>query len=129
MLQYNVTPLIGFNDVKFGMDRSQVRSILGDPKREFKKTKFSKTTTDDYIYFHVFYNKENMFEAVEFFDDVEIKLGGDMIFPTSVATLNAGDYAFVADEDGLISLKYSIGVYAPNGKAESILFGVKDYYL
>lgn len=32
------------------------------------------------------------------------------------------------DDDGLISTEQSIGIYAPGGKMESILFGVRGYY-
>lgn len=129
MQQYSVSLLEGFNNAKFGMKRSEVRAILGEPVREFKKSKFSKTTTDDYSMFHIFYDKEDKFEAVEFFDEVEVKINDSVIFPVAVEKLKATEYGFVVDGDGIISTQYSIGVYAPNGVAESILFGVKDYYL
>lgn len=32
------------------------------------------------------------------------------------------------DDDGLISFEQSIGIYAPYGEMESILFGVRGYY-
>ena len=127
--QYSVSLLEGFNNAKFGMKRSAVRAVLGEPVREFKKSKFSKTTTDDYSFFHVFYDKDDNFEAVEFFSEVEIKVNNDVIFPASIEKLTTTEYDFNVDGDGLISTKYSIGVYAPNGVAESILFGVKGYYL
>lgn len=129
MHQYIVSPLEGFNNVKFGMKRDAVRAVLGEPVREFKKSKFSKTTTDDYSLFHVFYDKDDNFEAVEFFNEVEIMIGNDVIFPAPVEKLKTTEYGFEADREGIISAQYSIGVYAPSGVAESILFGVKDYYL
>lgn len=127
--QYSVSLLEGFNNAKFGMQRSAVRAVLGEPVREFKKSKLSKTTIDDYSFFHVFYDKDDNFEAVEFFSEVEIKVNNDVIFPSSIEKLKTTEYDFNVDGDGLISTKYSIGVYAPNGVTESILFGVKDYYL
>ena len=128
MKQHNAKPLCGFDDVKFGMTRTQVRAILGEPAREFKKSKFSKTMTDDYTSFHIFYDKNDEFEAVEFFDDVEIKVDGNIIFPASIEQLKA-NYNFASDGDRYICVEHSIGVYAPGGKAESILFAVSEYYV
>lgn len=128
MKQHNVKPLCGFDDVKFGMTRTQVRAILGEPTREFKKSKFSKTMTDDYTSFHIFYDKNDEFEAVEFFDDAEIIIDNSIIFPASIEQLKA-NYNFAADGDGYICAEHSIGVYAPGGKAESILFAVSGYYM
>lgn len=128
MKQYNVKLLVGFDNVKFGMERSKVRKILGEPAREFKKATFSKTTTDDYSDYHIFYDKYDRFEAVEFFNGVEIKIDSNVIFPISINELKKMEYNFTADGDDYISTDYSIGVYAPGGNPESILFGVKDYY-
>lgn len=129
MKQHNVKLLVGFDNVKFGMERSEVRTLLGEPVREFKKSKFSKMTTDDYSAYHIFYDKNNKFEAVEFFDEVEIKIDNNIVFPISIDSLKKMNYNFTSDGDGFISVEHSIGVYAPGGKAESILFAVKGYYL
>ena len=48
-MKINATPLQEVNGVKFGMPRNEVRAILGEA-REFKKSKFSKNTTDDFGY-------------------------------------------------------------------------------
>ena len=32
------------------------------------------------------------------------------------------------DDEGMISVDMSIGIYAPDGEMESILFGEKGYY-
>lgn len=129
MKQYNVKPLVGFDDVKFGMERHEVRAILGEPIREFKKSKFSKTTTDDYSTYHIFYDINNKFEAVEFFDGAEIKIDDNIIFPKSFDLVKKTNYNFVSDGDGCVSLDFSIGVYAPSGNPESILFAKENYYL
>ena len=57
-MKINVVPLQEVNGVKFGMHRNEVRAILGEA-REFKKSKFSKNTTDDFGYCHVFYDTDN----------------------------------------------------------------------
>lgn len=36
--------------------------------------------------------------------------------------------SLVSDDDGLISFEESIGIYAPDGAMESVLFGAKGYY-
>ena len=128
MKQYTVYPLSGFDDVKFGMTRTEVRDILGSPERELKKSKLSKVTTDDYNLFHIFYDNNDRFEAVEFFDKVEIIIDGRIIFPKSMENLMKLPYNFVPEEAGAISVEYSIGIYAPDKMVESILFGVKGYY-
>ena len=128
MKQHSVQLLVGFDNVKFGMERNEIRTLLGDPTREFKKSKFSKVTTDDYSAYHIFYDKDNRFEAVEFFEEVEIKIDNNVVFPVSLDKLKEMNYNFTSDGDGLFSVEYSIGVYAPNGNPESILFAKKDYY-
>lgn len=121
-------PLSEVNGVRFGMKRSEVRSIFGEAK-EFKKSKFSKTTTDDFGFCHVFYNLNDECEAIEIFDESEVWINGKNIFPEGVDTLKSMLADLEEDEDGFISKSQSIGVYAPNDKTESILFGCKDYYL
>ena len=51
------TPLVEVNGVKFGMKRCDVRKIFGNAT-EFKKSKFSKTITDDFGFCHVFSRKK-----------------------------------------------------------------------
>ena len=128
MAQYTVFPLIGFDDVKFGMSRSEVRNILGSPEKEFKKSKFSKNTTDDFGDFHTFYNADDQFEAVEFFKEAEIQDNKGNIFPKSINDVECLPYKFINDGDSYINEEYSIGIFAPDNFVESILFGIKDYY-
>ncbi len=128
MAQYRVIPLVGFNNVKFGMPRSEVRNILGSPVKEFKKSKFSKNTTDDFGDFHIFYNADDQFEAVEFFKEAEIQDDKGNIFPKSITDIKCLPYKFTNDGDSYVNKEYSIGIFAPDNLVESILFGIKDYY-
>lgn len=121
------TPLLEVNGVKFGMKRSEVRSILGDAK-EFKKSKFSKTTSDDFGFCHVFYNTNDECEAIEIFDGNEVRVNGKTIFPEGIDTFKSMLTDLEEDENGFISKSQSIGVYVPYNKMESILFGCKGYY-
>lgn len=121
-------PLSEVNGVRFGMKRNEVRNIFGEAK-EFKKSKFSKTTTDDFGFCHVFYNLNDECEAIEIFDESEVQINGKTIFPKGVDILKSMLTDLEEDENGFISKSQSIGIYAPNDKMESILFGCAGYYL
>lgn len=132
MKEIVVTPLKAVGDIEFGMSRNEVRGILGK-YREFKKSKFSSNTTDDFGYCHVYYDKENKCEAVEIFDDVTVKIGQQVVFPLAFSKtceiLKVRDGNVEIEEGSCTSLKESIGVYAPQGYGETILFGCEGYYL
>lgn len=128
MEKFTVTPLVGFGSVKFGMTREEVRDILGTPSREFKKTKFSKNTTDDFGMYHIFYDTSSKFEAVEFFESAEIFDNHGNRFPNMAEALSTLPYIFVSEAEGHVCAEHSIGVYAPGGRIESILFACEGYY-
>lgn len=122
-----VEPLKEVNGVKFGMKRSDVRKILGNA-REFKKSKFSKNTTDDFGFCHVFYNEDDECEAVEIFDDVKVYVEGTEVFPASIEKAKQ-ILGQLKEEDGnFVNVGKSVGISASSGKMESILFGVKGYF-
>lgn len=123
----NAIPLLEINGVKFGMKRVQVRSAFGTAV-EFKKSKFSNTTTDDFGFCHVYYNINDECEAIELFDECEVAINGKVVFPYESDTLKSMINDIEEDDVGFISKKLSIGVYSPNNKMESILFGCKGYY-
>lgn len=131
MNKIDVIPLVQVNGVKFGMKRSEVRAILGEAT-EFFKTETSTTLTDDFGYCHVFYDNNDECEAIEIFDEVEVYIDDKLIFPTDKeAAFNMFKSDFddlIQDDEGLISYKYSIGIYAPDEDMESILIGRENYY-
>ncbi len=127
MKTINVIPLSEVNGVKFGMKREEVRSCFGNAK-EFRKSKFSKTTTDDFGFCHVYYNINDECEAIELFDECEVKINGITVFPYESDTLKKMITDIEEDDTGFISKNLSIGIYSPDGKMESILFGCKGYY-
>lgn len=120
-------PLIEVAGIKFGDTREMVRKVLGEAK-EFKKSKFSKNTTDDFGFCHVFYNSDNTCEAIELFEDAIVYIGEQIIFPTSLEQAKKIIGDFLKDGDGYTNVEKSIGIYAPNEKMESILFGADGYY-
>lgn len=128
MLKWNATPLKEVNGVSFGMPRSEVRIALGGKYKEFKKNKFSKNTADDFGVCHVFYTPDDKCEAVEVFSDCEISVNGKVLFPLDILSVKKQIEDLKEDTGSHISRKLSIGIYAPGGAPESILFGEAGYY-
>ena len=128
MVKWTATPLTGINGVKFGMSRSEVRAVLGGKFKEFRKSKFSKNTTDDFGYCHVFYTPDDKCEAVEVFNECEVSINGKLVFPLEISSLKDQIDDLEEDTGSYISKKLSIGIYAPEGTPESILFGEAGYY-
>lgn len=123
-----VEPTIGVDRIRFGMSRSEICSVLGEPKRQFKKTKFSESLTDDFGSFHVFYNKDDRCEAIEIFEGIQVMVNGETLFPQAADIVKSCPIVFTDEEDGFYSVEYSIGFYAPHGKIESITIAEKGYY-
>lgn len=128
MTRVTAEPLKCVGGIELGVSRSAVREASGIPRKEFKKTPLSTNTTDDFGAFHVYYDDDDCCEAVEFFDDVEVEVAGNVVFPVTPEEAQRVIPSLVPDGDGLISIEESIGIYAPDGTMESILFGVKGYY-
>lgn len=128
MNKWTVIPTKKVNDIEFGMERAEVRKKFSVPEREFKKSKFSKRTTDDFGSCHVYYDENDRCEAVEIFDDVEVYMDGKKVFPITVQEIIELIPDLVKEEDSLISQNASIGIYAPGDKMESILIGCEGYY-
>lgn len=123
-----VIPMEKVNGIEFGMERSEVRKKFAVPVREFKKSKFSKRTTDDFGSCHVYYNENDKCEAVEIFDEVAVYVYDKKIFPVTVEEVKKIIPDLIEEEDSYISEELSIGIYAPDDKMESILIGCKGYY-
>ena len=126
-MKFDVAPMVSVNEIKFGMKRNEVRQLLGSAT-EFFKFEDDEVTTDDFGFCHVFYDKNDRCEAVEIFNDSEVYIDGNLVFPTDFNTALEIVHDFEQDDDGLISYSSSIGIYAPNDEMESILFGNKGYY-
>ena len=128
MKKINVIPLESINNIKFGLNREKVRDLMGDYK-EFKKSKFSKNTSDDFGFCHVYYNLLNECEAFEFFgDEISIFIKDKQVYPSKISEIKHLFDDLKEDNGSLVSKSKSVGVYASGDNIESILFGVKDYY-
>ena len=128
MDKWTVIPTKKVNDIEFGMERAEVRKKFSVPAREFKKSKFSKRTTDNFGSCHVYYDENDRCEAVEIFDDAEVYMDGKKVFPITIQEIMEIIPDLVKEEDSLISQNASVGIYAPGDKMESILIGCEGYY-
>lgn len=127
MDKVSAVPLKEVAGVQFGMKRTEVRKVLGEAN-EFKKSKFSKTFTDDFAFCHVFYNSNDECEAIELFNEVQVMIGDKLVFPTTLDEAKKILGELTEEVGSYISKKNSVGIYAPDGSMESILFGAEGYY-
>lgn len=125
--KWTAIPHEGVGPVKIGMSRRELRDNWY-LNAEFKKTQFSTTTTDDFGLFHVYYDANDCCEAIEVFDDVEVYIDGKVVYPIPVNDVCEAFHDFKADNDGAISVEKAVGIYAPEDKPESILFGNAGYF-
>jgi len=130
MDKYEIKSYQGIGNINFGEDRSEIRNKLGLYK-EFKKSKFSKNTTDDFRIFHVFYSAENKVNAVEFFPESNLKFCNISLFANSYKEIinQIEDSNIEEDETGIIFKTLGFSLFSPNkDKIESILVFEKGYY-
>lgn len=132
MDKIEIEPYEKVGNIKFGSERETVRKDNGNFK-EFRKSRFSKNSTDDFSSFHVFYSEDDRVEAVEFFRESNLYFHDIQLFSQSYsdlkARLNALDSNITEDESGIIYKTLGFSVYSPDGEqVESILVFEKGYY-
>ena len=132
MDKIEIEPYERVGNIKFGSERETVRKDNGNFK-EFRKSRFSKNSTDDFASFHVFYSEDDRVEAVEFFRESNLYFHDIQLFSQSYGDLktrlNALDSNITEDESGIIYKTLGFSVYSPDGEqVESILVFEKGYY-
>lgn len=130
MSEIKIIPYEGFDNIRFSDNRENVRKVLG-AFTEFKKSKFSKNTTDDFGFCHVFYTIDNKVTAIEFFSDSDLCLNEKHLFSLNYSELKdfLSDSSIEEDDSGAKFPKFGISVYAPDLNAiETILVYSKDYW-
>ncbi len=128
MDKWKVKPNVSVGKIIFGMDRSDLRALFPEKYTEFKKSRFSKNTTDDYGRFHVFYSPNDKVTAVEFFEGIELTLNGKTIYPIRTAEIGKRIPGIEKNGSFYTHIGKSIGIEASGEEAESILIGEKGYY-
>lgn len=128
MDKWEVKPLESVGKIKFGMARDDVHKVFGEKCTEFKKTKYSRNTTDNYGKFHVFYTPDNKVDAVEIFEGIEVVLDNCVIFPIEKREIEILLQGLIKEGNSFVHTGKSIGIETDGTKAESILIGSKGYY-
>ena len=65
---------------------------------------------------------------MEVFRECEVSVNGKLVFPLDISSVKKQVNDLEEDTGSYISKKLSIGIYAPGGTPESILFGEVGYY-
>lgn len=129
---FDIIPLKSVSGVPFGADREDVREAFGGNFVEFKKTDTAENTADGYEDCNVYYTADNTLRAVEIFCGTEVNLDGRVLLPDNftdiAAFLKQLDSDLDENNDGIISSKLGIGVYAPNGVFENIIAASEGYF-
>ena len=128
MEAWEAAPLVGVNGVVFGMPRAEVREALKMHFIEFNKNKFSQNTSDDFGVAHVYYDADDLCEAIEVFPEVNVSIAGRTVFPGAIENALAvvPDLAF--DGNGYVSTSKSVGIIVEGEIMASILFGIEGYF-
>lgn len=128
-MEFLFVPNKSVGKVEFGFTREEVRATITGFKRQFKKNIFSENFTDEFEYCHVFYDKNDKCNAIEFFNSCELVFESKNLFELNLFDFKKLFPDIVEEYGSYISNKFSIGVSFDDGKVESILVGYKDYYL
>ena len=126
-----INPTVGVGKVMFGCTRDQTRKVFGKKYKEIKKSNFSENTMDAYDDYHVYFSKDNTFEAVEVFGNIEVVVEGKTIFPGKVDALKETFPRLVKDDYGMIDYEKSVAIIFSEHDEKligSILFGRKGYF-
>ncbi len=125
---WEVQPKKSVNGILFGTERKRVRELIGGKYTEFKKTDSSSNTTDAYEDFHIYYDEDDLLEAVEIFGNISVTINGNVVFPGEIQNAKTVIQDLEFDNECYISKTESIGIYAPDDSMESILVAKEGYY-
>ena len=128
MKNFDVVPGKTVNNISFGTSRDAVRKVFGKNFLEIKKNIFSNNTMDVYDDFHIYYDEDDTFEAIEIFGKNTVEIEGVKIFPGNIETIKQLITDLKADEYGYLSQKKSVGITTEDDEIKSILFGERGYY-
>ena len=120
MSTFHIKPLKSVGEIEFGMDRELVRKTINRQYDEFRKNKFSINTTDDFGEFHVYYDKTNCCEAVEFFEESILIVNDKQLFPGSIDNIKLVFPDAVSDDYGYISYENSVGITVEDQEIKTI---------
>lgn len=126
--KYEIMPFVGVGSIQFNTSREIIRKNLGSCT-EFRKSKFSRNTTDNFGNFHVYYSTENKVDAVEFFRGTEVFFKNLNIFDLNKDTvISLFDDSQVENEENILNfVSYGVEVVLDECEITSILVHKKGY--
>jgi hypothetical protein len=139
-MMYEIQPYTGFGNIKFDMEREQVRALHNFPYSLFSRGDDSNKPFDLYDEFGIFfeYDDSNKLEAVEFGGPAQPTLFGknilDLPFGAAKDILEPINGPMVEDPNGATAYKIGIALYIPEIEEglDAIVKGVlifrKGYY-
>lgn len=133
-----IRPYVGVQEIGFNMKREVVREKFNNQFTEFKKTPFSQNTTDAFGFCHIYYDNENLCEAIELFETTTVIFDNFIMTKQSYEKVR-GFFESIDDsldfnDAGFTSYKFGVGVFAPYAldepeePIESIVVFRKGYY-
>ena len=128
MAIFIIEPFKRVGHVVFGAEREIVRREMGTYK-EFRKSRFSKNTTDAFGGCHVYYDQENHVEAVELFrGETPIYKNKNLFLftPEQIARLIA-DEKMTRTEYSVSFPTYGIDLGLAGGEIDSVFIHTKEY--
>ncbi|MCM0649712.1 hypothetical protein NBE98_15195 [Clostridium swellfunianum] len=133
-----IRPYVGVQEIDFNMKREVVREKFNHQFTEFKKTPFSQNTTDAFEFCHVYYDNENLCEAIELFEPANVVFDNFTMTEQSYEKVRrffeSIDDSLDFNDAGFTSYKFGVGVFAPYAleepkePIESIIVFRKGYY-
>lgn len=138
-IEIKVEPYISVGKCVFGMIRNELTKMLGEPiSTNNYGYPSSDGFIDDYNFFYLLSDKNEVFEAVEIFpiytdeliiliyDNKKIELSTDLEKTLMEFAKITDD--MIQDEDGYSSEKLGLGLFCPDGQVENAIFYKQHYY-
>lgn len=138
-IEIKVEPYISVGKCVFGMTRNELTKMLGEPiSTNNYGYPSSDGFIDDYNFFYLLSDKNEVFEAVEIFpiytdeliiliyDNKKIELSTDLEKTLMEFAKITDD--MIQDEDGYSSVKLGLGLFCPDGQVENAIFYKQHYY-
>lgn len=125
---WKVLPGKSIGPIRFGMSREEVRGLFDQSPKTFKKTKASKSETDDFGDFHVYYSESGTCELVEVFDNIKVTLGKNILFPTTEDNIKKNLQGITKSAGGYVCASLAIAFSVDGDKIHAISAGAKGYF-
>ena len=131
--EWRIMPHVGVGPLRFGMNRLEVRALLGANVSTFKKTPWSLTDTDAYndLGFHLYYDRADRLECVEawgpsciVYEDMPLVNGTTQETLEGLAKLGL----IHGYDDGYLFDTAGFALYAPGDKVEAVTVYRDGYY-